>query len=58
MSDQRNGGPRCQRCGGAATHRGWAFPAGGSFPVTGCMPCLALLAKDMEVTAAPIDAEA
>jgi hypothetical protein len=45
--------PRCDHCGGPATHQGWAFPAGGSFPVTGCLPCLQVLAKDMAVEVAP-----
>lgn len=39
----------CNHCGGPATHTGHAFPAGGSFPVTGCVPCLEGLAKDMGV---------
>lgn len=53
MKDQtaeRDAVRRCDKCGGPATREGWAFPAGGSFPVTGCEPCLAELAQDMSVS--------
>lgn len=44
----------CDRCGKTATHSGHAFPAGGSFPVTGCRDCLSLLAQDMDVRVRPL----
>lgn len=37
----------CDHCGGPATHEGYAFPAGGSFPVRGCMGCLGDLDADL-----------
>ncbi len=45
---------KCMKCGGEATHEGWAYPAGGSFPVTGCEPCLDDLARDMDVRTSPL----
>lgn len=47
--------PTCDHhCGAGATHEGYAYPAGGSFPVTGCERCLEGLARDFDVEVRPI----
>jgi hypothetical protein len=46
----------CDHCGETATRYGWAFPSGGSFPVTGCDDCLDDLTKYMAVDTRPIPA--